>query len=278
MLNRTGLLLLKLCLLSLLTIQSIVKADDYNTLEEMLTELESGITIPQTELTEKISYLKNQLSERDNTYYLRLQAIICWNFDVDDKKKRALAFSFANKQLNNPFIQQSPEHHLDIQLCKAWFNQIDGKVTQALKEYDEIIQQAYQIESLKLIADGRSIRGAMYSFQGNFSLALEDLITAQHLYDNLGLNHWSQINLSDLATSYRRFGDPQTAIKYYKQLEARFIKLNDMDSATAMLTEMAIAYVKLGAYNKAIEYYQKSYEYWQKQGVVFSAWTIAANI
>ncbi|MBW8182184.1 GGDEF domain-containing protein [Shewanella sp. NR704-98] len=279
MINRTGLLLLiSFCLLCLLASHPVAKADDYNTIEQMLTELESGITIPQTELTAKITYLKNQLSERDRAYYLRLQAIICWNFDADTPKQRTLAINFANKQINNPFIQQSPEHHLDIQLCKAWFNQIDGKVTQALKEYDEVIQRAYQIESLKLIADGRSIRGAMHSFQGNFSLALEDLITAQHLYDNLGLNHWSQINLSDLATSYRRFGDPQTAIKYYKQLEARFTKLNDIDAATAMITEMAIAYEELGEYNKAIEYYQKSYDHWQKQGDTFSASAIAVNI
>lgn len=49
---------------------------------------------------------------------------------------------------------------------------------QATAGYNEIIQQAYQIESLKLIADARSLRGAMYSFQGDFSIALEDLITA----------------------------------------------------------------------------------------------------
>ncbi|MEC4725174.1 diguanylate cyclase [Shewanella sp. D64] len=227
---------------------------------------------------QKLIYLKTRIPKQNITNYLRLQALLCWNYDAGDEKQRSLAIAFANEQIDKPYTQQSQESLLDIKLCRAWFNELNGQAPLALDEYNEVIQQAYQIESFKLIADARSIRGAMHSFQGNFSMALEDLITAQHLYDNLGLNHWSQVNLSDLATSYRRFGDPQTAIKYYKQLEMEYLKLNDHDSAIGMATEMAIAYEELGEYEQAIEYYNQAYEYWINQGDSFGAATIAVNI
>ena len=59
----------------------------------------------------------------------------------------------------------------------------------------------------------------MLSYQGNYSSALEDLITSQQLYENLNLTYWANDNLSELAASYRRFGDAETALKYQIKLE-----------------------------------------------------------
>ncbi|MFT5704534.1 MAG: diguanylate cyclase (GGDEF)-like protein [Shewanella sp.] len=278
MLNMKKLLILSIYLLSCLLLLPTAKAEESQSIEYIFTELESGVPLSNEQLTQKLSQLKARIPKQDKANYLRLQALLCWNYDASDEKQRSLAIEFANEQIEKPYTQQYKESLLDIKLCKSWFQELNGQVLQAIDGYNEVIQQAYQIESLKLIADARSIRGAMYSFQGNFSIALEDLITAQHLYDNLNLSHWSQINLSDLATSYRRFGDPQTAIKYYKQLETEYLKSDDSDSAILMVTEMAIAYEQLGEYGQALKYYTQAYNYWIEHEDSFSAATIAVNI
>ncbi len=278
MLKKTIPLILSFYLLSSLVGLSSAKAEEPQSVESIFTELESGITLSHEQLIQKLAILKASIPEQDQANYLRLQALLCWNYDASNENQRTQAIAFANKQIEKAYTKQYKESLLDFKLCKAWFQELNGQVAQAIDGYNEVIQQAYQIESLKLIADARSLRGAMYSFQGNFSIALEDLITAQHLYDNLNLSHWSQINLSDLATSYRRFGDPQTAIKYYKQLETEYLKLNDNDSAILMITEMAIAYEQLGEYEQALEYYTQAYDYWFEQDEIFNAATIAVNI
>ena len=244
----------------------------------MLTEIESGITIPEDQLKTKLAFLKANVSQQEQEHYLRLQSVLCWYQQSDNEEQILTAIAFANEVLDLDFIKVAPEFLLDIQLCRAWLYEENGQQSLALEHYNEIVQQAYQINSPKLIADARSTRGGMYSFMGDFSLALEDFVTAQHLYENLGFSYWSLINLSDLATSYRRFGDPQTAIRYLKKLEHEFIELNDFDAANYMSTEMAFAYNALDDDVQALEHHLKSYQYWTKKNNVFNAATMAVNI
>ncbi|WP_041422289.1 GGDEF domain-containing protein [Shewanella sediminis] len=253
-------------------------AIEQTSVDEIFTEIESGMAIKPAELTRKLEYLKTHISPDDFPHYLRLQSALCWNHDPTDEKQRAEAVKLADKHLASDKISHFPEIFTDIKLCRAWFYQHQGRVVLALEEYNQVVGDAYQLESTKLIADARSVRGAMYSFQGNFAQALEDLITAQHLYDSLKLEYWSLYNLTELATSYRRFGDPQTALKYYQQLETKFIELGDMNSATGVLSEMAIALEELGEYERALEKYLKAHKYWTEQGSERGSSTIAVNI
>ncbi|WP_237157907.1 GGDEF domain-containing protein [Shewanella psychrophila] len=241
----------------------LVSADEPNNLNTTFEELESGVTLSSDDLKAKLEYLKANITLADLKDYLRLQRVLCWSTDAYDNNERAKGLALAQKQLNAEVIKQSPETLADIKLCRAWFYQVGGQVDLALKEYNQVIAQAYQLESPRLIADARGLRGAIYSFQGNYALALEDLYSAQHLYDGLNLAFWSRYNLAEIATSYRRFGDPQTAYEYYAKLEAKFIESGDLESANGMVTEMAIALEELGENEAALEKYQQSYRYWQ---------------
>jgi len=276
-LNRVYFLLMNIGLCSALFSSSLL-ATEQTSVDDILSEIESGIAIPPSELTQKLEYLKAQISADDIPHYFRLQSALCWNYDPTDAKQRTEAIELADTHLASDKIQQVPDMLTDIKLCRAWIYQHQGRVELALEEYNQLVGDAYQLESPKLIADARSVRGAMYSFQGNFAQALEDLITAQHLYDSLKLKYWSLYNLTELATSYRRFGDPQTAIKYYQQLETKFIALGDMNSANGILSEMAIALEELGEYELALEKYQQSHQYWTKQGSELGSSTTAVNI
>lgn len=276
-LNRVYFLLMNISLCSALFSTSLL-AIEQTSVDDILTEIESGMVIEPAELTRKLEYLKTQISPDDIPHYLRLQSALCWNHDPADEKQRALAIELANTYLASDKIKHAPEILTDIKLCRAWFYQQQGRVELALEEFNQVVGDAYQLESTKLIADARSVRGAMYSFQGNFALALEDLITAQHLYDSLKLEFWALYNLTELATSYRRFGDPLTAIKYYQQLETKFIELGNMNSATGILTQMAIALEELGEYEQALDKYQRAHKYWTEQGSVSGSSTVAVNI
>lgn len=248
----------------LILLSPLVSADEPKNLNATFEELESGVTLSNEDLQAKIEYLKANITLADLDNYLRLQPVLCWSTDAYDSDKRAKGIEFAQKQLNAEIIKQSPETHADLTLCQAWLYQIGGRVELALTKYNQVIAQVYQLESPRLIADARSLRGALYSFQGNYAQALEDLFSAQQLYDKLNLTFWSRYNLAEIATSYRRFGDPQTAYKYYAKLEAKFIETGNLESANGMVTEMAIALEELGENEAALEKYLQSYRYWQQ--------------
>ena len=262
----------------LILVSPQILADEPKNLNATFEELESGVIVSSKDLKAKLEYLKANITLADLDNYLRLQRVLCWSTDAYDSDERAKGIEFAQKQLNAEIIKQSPETHADLKLCRAWLYQIGGKVELALTEYNQVIAQAYQLESPRLIADARSLRGAMYSFQGNYALALEDLFSAQQLYDNLNLTFWSLYNLADIATSYRRFGDPQTAYKYYAKLETKFIEIGDLESANGMVTEMAIALEELGENEAALEKYLQGYRYWQQTKDEMAQSFVAINL
>ncbi|WP_258405294.1 GGDEF domain-containing protein [Shewanella mesophila] len=247
--------------------------------EEAFEVFDSGELTDSETIKVTLNYLKKNISVEDTENYLKLQTVICWNdFDLTDNKAIEAAIEFVNLKLASKQITKSTETATDLRLCRAYMHQIIGKVELALKEYNDVVHQAYLIESPRLIADSRSLRGAMYSFQGNFAGALEDFIAAQHLYESLNLKVWAQYNLTELATSYRRFGDPQTAIIYFRQLEIQFSKQGDNDTANLMKTEIAYALEELGENSAALEKYLQSYHYWKNKSDDIASAYQAINI
>lgn len=234
---------------------------------------DKGVVSDPETIKMMLGYLQDNITIQDSKHYLKLQPLLCWNnFDINDNEQITAAIEFANLKLASQEIAQSGETATDLKLCRAYMYQLSGEVDAALNEYNKIVDQAYRIESPKLIADARSLRGAMHSFQGDFAQALEDLITAQHLYESLNLEHWALYNLTELATSYRRFGDPQAALRYYQKLTAEFTKRGDDDSANFMKAEMAYALEELGEHEAALEKHIQSYQYWKnKSGLELSA-------
>lgn len=262
--GKTSMWRVLVCIVSL-TFSTVIWADIDDTISETFELLESGKVIAPDELERKLAFLKANITAEHLINYRRLQRALCWSGDAFDPDKRKAGLDFVNRQLKSELNLQSPETIADLTLCRAWFYQFSGHVDLALEEYGAVVAAAYELESPRLIADARALRGAMYSFQGDYSSALEDLFTAQQLYDSLNLSTWSRYNLAEIATSYRRFGDPQTAIKYYEKLEAQFTQSGDLDLAIGMTTEMAIALEELGENEAALEKYLKSYQHWQQQ-------------
>ncbi len=246
--------------------------------DELFKQLEDGQVNNVAEVEQTLDQIAQLLAKDDLDRQARLRRARCWSFDANDNANIDAAIDYAVNQAQATENQAYPEALTDFRLCHGWYSQLKGNMEQAKADYDQALQQAYQLEDHRLIADARSLRGAMYSFQGNFAMALEDLLTAQQLYEKLKLDYWGLYNLADLATSFRRFGDPQSALNYYRQLEQAYRQSGHEEQAYIINGEMAIALEELGDFEGAVAKFQQSYDYLKQQGVTVEAAGVSVNM
>jgi diguanylate cyclase (GGDEF)-like protein len=270
-------------LLSILTLMlafccTSASADDNVRADELLEMFDRGDNISIEEQASYIKELESLIDKNDVKRQEKLIAIQCWTFDNSKPGQGEQAIVFANARLGEIANPSQSNLAIDLKLCRSYFQQEEGDVDQAMQGYDSAVAEAYKLENPRLIADARSLRGALYSFQGNFAKALDDLITSQHLYENLGLDYWALQNLRDLATSYRRFGDPTSAIRYYDELEQAFKKSGDTLGAIATNFDIALALNELGDHEQALARFLASYEFARKKDDKFSMAVVSVNI
>ncbi|WP_412495616.1 diguanylate cyclase [Shewanella chilikensis] len=246
--------------------------------DKLFKLLENGQVNNVAKVEQTLEQIAQLLADKDLDRQVRLRRARCWSYDINNNAKVDAAIDYANTQVQMAENQAYPEALTDFRLCHGWYSQLKGNMEQAKADYDQALQQAYQLEDRRLIADARSMRGAMYSFQGNFALALEDLLTAQQLYEQLKLDYWSRYNLVDLATSFRRFGDPQSALNYYRQLEQAYRQGGHEEQAYIVNGEMAIALEELGDFEAAVTKFQQSYNYLKRQGMTIEAAGVSVNM
>ncbi|WP_413738029.1 diguanylate cyclase [Shewanella sp. BJSY2023SW001] len=256
----------------------LAQALDNPEADKLFKLLENGQVNNVAKVEQTLERIAQLLADNDLDRQVRLRRARCWSYDINNNAKVDAAIDYANTQEQVAENQAYPEALTDFRLCHGWYSQLKGNMEQAKADYDQALQQAYQLEDRRLIADARSMRGAMYSFQGNFALALEDLLTAQQLYEQLKLDYWSRYNLVDLATSFRRFGDPQSALNYYRQLEQAYRQGGHEEQAYIVNGEMAIALEELGDFEAAVTKFQQSYNYLKRQGMTVEAAGVSVNM
>ncbi|NMH66420.1 diguanylate cyclase [Shewanella salipaludis] len=253
-------------------------ADPTPTADDIFALLESGAPIANAQAKAELGKLRQLLAGDDEAAMLRLTKLECWAHDQDSASEIDAAIDFADAHLAMARIQSHPNTWIDILLCKSWYSQQKGLIAQAGQGYDKALAAAQDANDPRLLADAHNLRGNMKSFQGDFALALDDLIAAQHLYDQLGLDYWGQYNLNDLATAYRRLGDYPLAIKYYLQLEQSYEARGDKNNVISTNTDIALALEESGDYEQALGRYLQSYHYWQGEQKTVLAAQVAAYI
>ncbi|MDP5145758.1 diguanylate cyclase [Shewanella sp. ULN5] len=212
-------------------------------------------------LTEYKSIIDND----DEIRQKLLVRLTCWNQPSETQAELDKAIQYAEQQLLIYAEPYPSEINTDLLLCLGYYKQYVGQMDGAFKDISTAISNAYQLENPRLIADGRSIRGAMESYQGDYATALEDLITAQHLYEKLNITYWANDNLNNLAASYRRFGDPETAIKYQTKLEQTYLNSGMLFEADNVNVQIAFSLEELGRFKESNERFYKSLKFWQSQ-------------
>ncbi|MGL5471745.1 MAG: tetratricopeptide repeat protein, partial [Shewanella sp.] len=214
----------------------------------------------------------------DTSRLEKLQQLKCWHHPSNSADEITEALRYATQLMNDIPANASNSYRTDITLCQAWYLQLSGDVNGAFEGYNRGVKSAYEHEDLKLIADSTSLRGFLYSYIGDFSAALNDLVTAQGLYESLNLTGWANFNLNGIATSFRRYGDPQSAIRYYKKLKEIYLQTNKTEPAIFVTSDIGLALDELGEHEQAIEQFQIAYRYHKEQQEANAAAIAETNI
>lgn len=269
---------LSFSLLLLLLPLSNAMAEEKTQVDKIFARFESGVPMTREEIESNLVLLSKLISTDDVTRHEKLQLLKCWDQNTENDTAIALALKNTNQALSNIPPTASPHFITDLTLCRSWFLQLSGDMDGAMEGYNLSVKRAYEHEDLKLIADSRSIRGALYSYIGDFSAALDDLVTAQDLYESLNLSGWANINLADVATSFRRYGDPQSAIRYCTKLKALYLKNNNQEQAMYVNSDIGLALDELGEHQQAVDNFLVSYQYFKEHQQEKVAATMATNI
>lgn len=250
-----GLLLATLALMIV-----VVHAETFEntTADQMLDRLERHrVQNPQT-TSQLLTQLESIIAPEDEARQQRYGRIKCWNQLSKTVALRSQAVAYSEQLLKKYAAQTVSETLVDLQLCKFKHSVSSVPLDQLIDRYSTAIEQAYGLQAPLLVAKGRSLRGALLSFQGKYSKALDDLISAQFIFVKQEQTYWQDINLGELAATYRRFGDAQMALEYQLALEQSYIKQGKVFEANDVSIHIASSYEKLAEFEKAYARYQRS--------------------
>jgi len=253
-------------------------AEEKTQVDQIFALFDSGETVPRETIEQNLALLEKLISSDDSKRIEKLNLLKCWNQVSDTEEEIANSLNYAKQSVANIPATASTHYIIDITLCYSWFLQLTGDISGAMQGYTKSLKSAYEHEDIKLIADARSLRGALHSYIGNFSEALDDLVTAQGLYESLNLTGWANVNLSDIATSFRRYGDPESAIKYYSKLKELYLKNGNKEQVANVTSDIGIALDEMGEHEKAIENFRSSYQYYKEHNLNLIAAINATNI
>ncbi|MGL4612946.1 MAG: tetratricopeptide repeat-containing diguanylate cyclase [Shewanella sp.] len=253
-------------------------AEEQPTVDQLFKKYDLGDFIAPEIVTKDLLRLDQLIAPDDVLNIEKLNRLKCWNQPASTPTEISQALNYSTQAIRDIPLNASAQYHTDLTLCQAFYLQLSGDVKSAFEGFNRGIESAYEIEELKLIADGRSLRGFLYSYIGNFSAALNDLITAQELYESLHLSGWANYNLNAIATSFRRYGDPKTAIDYYTKLKETYLNNKQNDAAIFVTRDIGFALEEQGEYQQALEHFLIVYGYFKEQQQANSAATITVEI
>lgn len=251
-------------LLLILQSYSVWATDEHTQVDQIFAKFDSGTTMTREQILQDIAQLDTLIATDDVIRNEKRQLIKCWNQGAETDAEILQAQLTATQMLEQVPSNASQHYMTDLNLCRAWYLQLSDDITGAMEGYNHSVKTAYLHEDLKLIADSLSLRGALYSHIGDFSSALEDLITAQDLYESLDLHGWANVNLADVATSLRRYGDPQGAIRYYNKLKQLYLENHELMQAMLVTSDIGLALEELGEHPQALEHFLLSYHYFKE--------------
>ncbi|MFC1518316.1 diguanylate cyclase [Pseudomonadota bacterium] len=196
----------------------------------------------------------------ERTYLLLPKQCLSHNVFHGDENK--LADQFIIDTLKT-YPAMPASTRIELKLCEATIMRYRGDTSAANALIRESLLAAEGINNRRLMADAYSQLGQIASYTADFAMALKNLLLAHELYKEFDLPTRQHLSLLDLAVTYRRMGETDTALKYYLQLEQAFTKSNQLDLAMMVKMDMAYAYEDLHQYQKAADHYLTVLDYFQ---------------
>ncbi|MFB2637180.1 hypothetical protein ACE02P_03970 [Shewanella bicestrii] len=178
---------LAICLMLLIGTHRVAIAEGQAQVDQIFALFDSGEAMTRESIEQNLSLLEKLISSDDVERIEKLNLLKCWNQPFETEEDVLHSLQHIEQTMAQIPPHASPHFITDFTLCHAWFLQQKGDINGAMLGYTKSIQSAYEHEDIRLIADARSLRGALYSYIGDFSEALDDLVTAQGLYESLNL-------------------------------------------------------------------------------------------
>ncbi len=237
-------------------------ADDQDSLADQVLDRLDFQRAQTPEIAEQLfKQLTLLVDKNDKARLQRFDRVKCWNQLSKTKAQKEQAITVA-AGLKEKYQQQDLKAlQLDLSLCEASFLSVSTSLDHVSRVLTELIEQANSLEETLLTAKGKSLRGAISSFQGDYSSALDDLISAQQVFIQFNQSYWQNENLGELAATYRRFGDAQSALDYQRQLEKNYQQQGRIFEANDVSIQMASSYEHLQLFDQAVNRYQQSEQF-----------------
>lgn len=185
--------------------------------------------------------LKPATPEESKADVARLRALLPPNDERRQLKYRFIScvqppedahasLEFARAALEQARASGDLESQSRFLFCRAMFEERVTGGRNALPLYDEGIALAQRVERPQLVGDGLVMRGNVHSFLGEHALALMDFIHAQRIYESARLQDSADANLQNIAVAYRRMGEFDKARQYLDQSRAIALRQQDWNS------------------------------------------------
>ena len=234
---------------------------DFDALYRRLDDTEL-LTLDTAQVQQRLRALEALVPANDPLRALRAQAMHCnWGFNTDPQAQLA----YAQAGLQRAHAAGDVDTQVRFLYCRGGAREEIDTPRNAKADYDAGIALARTIESDRLVADGLVASGGMQSLLGQQGHAIRDFLAAQRLYERAGRRDDAEANLLNLAIAYRRLGDFERALDYFRQSAAFAERTGDWGGLGSALLQQGYLYEDSGRAREALPLYQRALELSRKQ-------------
>ena len=242
-------------------------------LQLALQRLEES-TMPVQVFRERVAALTAEQAHYPLEVQGRLARLQCWAqpSERDEEFRRAVAF--AEQGLAQARARKDRVTEVGLLACRGYHRQLLGNMAGAGEDYDAALTLARRLGDERQRADILSLRGEMYSYQGELAEGLMDLIDAHLRYEALGLEAKGREGLANIANAYRRMGLYERAESYFKELEHDYRQLGVEEYLVDIHSQQGLLYIDTEEYDKALPLMAEAERYYMgsnQEGVL--AWS-----
>lgn len=242
-------------------------------LQLALQRLEES-TMPVQVFRERVAALTAEQAHYSPEVQGRLARLQCWAqpSERDEEFRRAVAF--AEQGLAQARARKDRVTEVGLLACRGYHRQLLGNMAGAGEDYDAALTLARRLGDERQRADILSLRGEMYSYQGELAEGLMDLIDAHQRYEALGLEAKGREVLANIANAYRRMGLYERAESYFKELEHDYRQLGVEEYLVDIHSQQGLLYIDTEEYDKALPLMAEAERYYlgsNQEGVL--AWS-----
>ncbi|HEY4581320.1 MAG TPA: tetratricopeptide repeat-containing diguanylate cyclase [Lysobacter sp.] len=143
-----------------------------------------------------------------------------------------------------------------FQLCEASLQSMLGDAQKGLSLFGRGVELARRAERPALLGDALVLRGNMHSYLGRHAESLIDFMDAQRLYDGARQAGRSEGNLQNIAIAYRRMGEYDRAREYLDRSRTIAQRHHDWGSLLVIALQTGFLHEDTGHPERALAFYE----------------------